>query len=44
MARLMMHATDKFSTAKGLIADIKVKIPHNLTARQKELFQELKRS
>lgn len=27
-----------------LIAHIKIKIPHNLTARQKELFQELKRS
>ncbi len=26
-----------------LFAHIKVKIPHNLTARQKELFQELKR-
>jgi curved DNA-binding protein len=27
-----------------LFAHIKVKIPHNLTPRQKELFQELKRS
>ena len=31
------------STKGDLFAHIKVKIPHNLTPRQKELFQELKR-
>lgn len=32
------------SNVGDLYAHIKVKIPHNLTPRQKELFQELKRS
>jgi curved DNA-binding protein len=32
------------STKGDLLVHIKVKIPHNLTSRQKELFQELKRA